>query len=98
MTNNSNKLEVLNFSASWCGGCTMLKPILTQIVEEYKDNEDIIFEKIDVEEKSDFAKSHNIKSIPVILFIKNGEVIDRINGATSKKIIKDKIDTYSLDI
>ena len=95
---NSNKLEVLNFSANWCSACKMVAPILNQLVEEYKENEDIQFEKIDVEEKSDFAKSHNVKSIPVILFIKNGEVVDRINGATSKKILKDKIDTYSMDI
>ena len=94
----TNKLEILNFTGTWCTSCKMIAPIITQIIEDYKDNTDISIKKIDVDENSDFAKSHNIKSIPVILFIKNGEVIDRINGATSKKIIKDKIDTYSLDI
>ena len=92
----NNNLEVVNFTANWCSGCQMLKPILTMVNDIYEDDTSVSFRTVDVEAESDYAKSLNIKSIPVVLFFKNGEVIDRINGTTSKKVLMDKIDSYSL--
>lgn len=92
----NNNLEVVNFTANWCQACGMLKPILTMVNDIYKDDSSVSFRTVDVEAESDYAKSFGIKSIPVVLFLKNGEVIDRINGTTSKKVLMDKIDSYSL--
>jgi thioredoxin 1 len=93
-----NKLEVLDFYGVWCNPCKVITPIINQLIDEYDNDNDIHIEKIDVDENKDMVQKYAIKSVPTILFIKNGEVVDRINGATSKKILKDKIDTYSMDI
>lgn len=86
------KLQVIDFYAQWCGPCKMLTPIINQLQEQFKDDENVEVIKYDVDEVPDLAKSFNIKSIPTILFVKNNEVLYKINGATSKSIILGKID------
>ncbi len=89
-----NKIEILNFTAPWCGACKMIAPIITQLVDEYASNENISFTKINVDEdEEELTKKYNIKSIPVMIFIKNGEAVDRVNGATNKKNLQDKINS-----
>lgn len=89
------KLEMLCFSGVWCNPCKMIAPIINQIMEDNKDNEKIIIKKYDVDENKDFALSLNVRSVPTILFIKNGEVLHKINGATSKKVLLEKIEELS---
>lgn len=86
------KLQILDFHAKWCGPCNMLMPIIDQISNQYKEDDRVLIEKIDVDEQSDIAKKYSIKTIPTILFIKNDEVLHKINGATSKKNILEKIE------
>lgn len=86
-----NKLQVLDFHAKWCEPCKMLTPIINQLIDEFKSDETINVEKIDVDEQSDIANKYNVRSVPTILFIKDEEILFKINGATSKKNILDKI-------
>jgi thioredoxin 1 len=87
-----SKLQIIDFYAEWCGPCKMLTPIINQLQEQFKDNETIEVIKYNVDEVPELAKSFNIKSIPTILFVKDDEVLHKINGATSKTNILSKID------
>lgn len=88
-----SKLTVIDFYGEFCMPCKMLSPIIDQLITQYKDSDNVDIQKLDIEENVELAKLHNIRSVPTILFIKNDEVVDKINGATSKKVILDKIES-----
>ncbi|MFY9514706.1 MAG: thioredoxin, partial [Dysgonamonadaceae bacterium] len=79
----------IDFWAEWCGPCRMVAPIIEQLAEEYKDN--VIVGKIDVDENNEATTKYGIRNIPTILFIKNGQVVDKIVGAADKRLFVDKI-------
>lgn len=85
------KVKVVDFYAEWCGPCKMVLPIVNQLIEEYKENEEVEIVKVNVDENSEYAKSFNVRSIPTIVFLVDDEEKHRINGATSKKVLIDKI-------
>ncbi len=85
----TDKPVVIDFWAEWCGPCRMVAPIIEQLAEEYKDN--VIVGKIDVDENNEATTKYGIRNIPTILFIKKGQVIDKIVGATDKRLFVDKI-------
>ena len=89
--NKDNKLVIINFHASWCGPCKIMDPIIEEIAEEYKDK--VIVGNVDIEEDKTLAPFYNIKSIPAVVFIENGDVVDMVIGATAKDIIYNKIDS-----
>ncbi|MFA7277650.1 MAG: thioredoxin [Candidatus Gracilibacteria bacterium] len=76
--------------AVWCGPCKMMAPTITEVAEEYGDK--VRVGKIDVDENPEVAQKFGIQSIPTLLFIKNGEVVDRTVGVQSKDKILDKLD------
>ena len=90
---NDNRLSVIQFSAEWCGPCKMLSPIMEEVSNEY---ESINIGKIDVDNDGEIAINYGIKGIPAILFLKNGEVVDRLVGIQTKKLIEEKIDVFSV--
>lgn len=67
---------IVDFFATWCGPCKMLSPV----IEEVSKNTDIIFIKIDVDECPNVSKEYGIMSVPTLLKIENGEVIDKKIG------------------
>jgi thioredoxin 1 len=67
----------------------MVAPIIEQLAEEYKDN--VIVGKIDVDENNEAITKYGIRNIPTILFIKKGQVMDKIVGAVDKRLFVDKI-------
>lgn len=85
------KVKVIDFYAEWCGPCKMVLPIVNQLIDEYNENENIEITKINVDENPEYAKSLNVRSIPTIVFLVDNEEKHRINGATSKKVLIDKI-------
>lgn len=87
----SGKPVVVDFWAEWCGPCRMVAPIIDELSGEY-DSEKVIIGKCNVDENDSVTSRFSIRSIPTILFIKNGQVVDKQVGAASKNEIKSKID------
>lgn len=87
---NAGKLMVLDFWAEWCGPCRMVAPIIDELAQEYEGR--VTIGKMDVDNNDDVVGQFGIRNIPTVLFFKNGEVVDKIVGATSKDKFVQKIE------
>ena len=83
-------VSVVDFWAEWCGPCRMITPIIEELAHEYAGKATI--GKLNVDHHPDVSMKYGVRSIPTILFIKNGELVDKVVGAVSKKVLADKID------
>jgi thioredoxin 1 len=91
---NSDKLVVVDLWAPWCGPCVALSPILEEISNE-ADGEKVSVVKLNVDNNPKTANKYKIRSIPTILYLRNGEVLDRSIGLPSKESILSKIESYN---
>jgi thioredoxin 1 len=83
------KPVVLDFWATWCAPCRMISPIIEELAQQYEGK--VVIGKVDVEENEDLAVEYGVRNVPTILFIKNGEVVDKQVGAASKSAFEEKI-------
>mgnify|MGYP002621057558 CR=1 FL=1 len=81
---------VIDFWATWCGPCRMVAPIISELAEKYDGK--VVVGKCDVEEAEDVAMEFRIRNIPTVVFMKNGEVVDKLVGAASKDKFEEKIE------
>ena len=77
-----DKPLMVDFWATWCGPCRILSPTVDEIADEYADR--ITVAKCNVDDAEDIAMQFRIMSIPTLIFLKNGEVVDKRVGVVSK--------------
>ncbi|WP_167957647.1 thioredoxin [Anaerosporobacter faecicola] len=84
------QLVLVDFYADWCGPCKMMAPIVEELAEDFKDSAKI--GKLNVDNSPATAAKYKVMSIPTMLLIKNGEVVDTVVGAISKAQLQEKIE------
>lgn len=94
--NSEEGVVLVDFSATWCGPCRMIGPVLEDIA---KETEDAVIVKLDVDENPELSAEYGIRSIPAVFAIKNGEVMGKLVGAQNKeayiKLIEDNLEIKS---
>ena len=80
---NESKLIVVDFFATWCPPCKMIAPYFEELA---KQNPDVEFVKIDVDQNSETSEQYGIRAMPTFKFIKGGKVVDEVTGASKEKI------------
>jgi len=85
-------VSLVDFWAPWCGPCRMIAPTIDQLAVEYDGKAKIC--KVNTEEEQDLTVKYGIRSIPTILFFKDGEIVDQLIGTTTKAALEEKLNKY----
>jgi thioredoxin 1 len=81
---------IVDFWAPWCGPCRMVAPILEELSKEYDGQ--IVVAKVNTDENPQHAIQFGVQGIPTMLFVKDGEIVDRMVGAAPKPAIQQRVD------
>jgi thioredoxin 1 len=103
-TENNNiifgeQLTIVKFTTTFCGPCKMIDPILKQLEEEYTDK-GVIINNCDAQINTELTKKFGVRSVPTMIFFKDGEEIDKVTGLVAKNVLAEKIEAglkYSKD-
>ena len=85
----SDKLSVIDFWAEWCGPCRAIGPVIEELSKEYEGK--VKVGKVNVDHNPQVSMNYGITSIPAILFVKNGQVVDKQVGAVPKSVLSQKL-------
>ena len=87
---SSDKLVVVDLWAEWCGPCKTIAPVVDELATEYEGK--AIIGKCNTEDNYDLIENYSVRSIPTLLFVKGGQLVDKLVGSMTKNDIKEKID------
>ncbi|KAJ3696109.1 hypothetical protein LUZ60_001486 [Juncus effusus] len=88
--NESKKLVVIDFTASWCGPCRTIAPAFNDFAKKFPT---VLFLKVDVDELNTVAQDWAVEAMPTFMFVKEGSIIDKVVGAKKEELQK-KIETF----
>ena len=88
----SGKPVVIDFWAEWCGPCRMMSPVVEKLAEEFAGKANI--GKCNVDEENDVPVKFAVRNIPTIVFVKNGELVDKQVGACSEGDLRKKVEAH----
>ena len=91
---NQGKPLLIDFYADWCGPCQTLLPIVSELAEENKDDVEIV--KVNIDENPELAQKFQVRSIPALFFIKDGKIVDKIQGLQQKSVIQSKLEALKV--
>ncbi len=80
---------MVNFRAEWCGSCHIMAPVIKDLIKEFEGR--ITVGNLDVDENAGILARYGIRTVPCLLFFKQGELVGQIVGAVSKKELAEKI-------
>jgi len=83
-------VSLVDFWAPWCGPCRMIAPVIEELAEDFDGRAKIC--KVNTDEEQEIAVKFGIRSIPTILFFKDGEIVDQMVGAAGKDVFTQKIE------
>lgn len=86
-------LAMVDFWATWCGPCRIVAPVVEELADEYHDK-GLKVAKLDVDSSPSTSARFGIRSIPSILFFKDGEVVDKVIGAVPRQHLEEKIQQH----
>jgi thioredoxin 1 len=89
---DSDKLSMIDFWAEWCGPCRAIGPVVEELSKEFEGKVNV--GKVNVDHNPQLSMNYGITSIPAILFIKNGQVVDKLVGAQPKSNFVKKIESH----
>ncbi len=89
----TNGVTVVDFWATWCGPCRMIAPILDQLAVEFEGKVKVT--KLDVDNNQKTAVRFNVRSIPTLLFFKDGKLVDQVVGAVPKSALAEKFKKHA---
>jgi len=82
---------LIDFFAEWCGPCQMIKPMIDELATDYEGKAKVV--KVDVDASPETAQKFGVMSIPTLIFIKDGEEVERLTGALPKDTLAEKLDS-----
>lgn len=89
---DSDKLSLIDFWAEWCGPCRAIGPVVEELAKEYDGKVNV--GKVNVDQNPNLSVNYGITSIPAILFVKGGKVVDKQIGAVPKSVLDKKIQAH----
>lgn len=91
---NKNKLVLIDFSATWCGPCQTLAPILKEVKDHFGDQLSVL--KVDVDRNQALSKSFSVQGVPTLILYKDGSQVWRQSGLLTKSQLVSVIEQYNI--